>query len=65
MPQVGGLRFRQGQRRDVGQRGRDRKQEVRGSRQRILRLLKFVQRIAIAWASVKGPTRQAGGGSSI
>src|SRR3984957_9503234 len=40
--EVGGLRLRQGQRRDVGQRGRDRKQEVRGRGQRILRLPKFV-----------------------
>ena len=43
MPEAGGLRFRQGQRRDVGQRGRDRKQEVRGSGRGIVCRAEFVQ----------------------
>ena len=41
--QRGGLLLRQGQRRDVGQRGRDRKQQVRGSRRFIVRFAQFVQ----------------------
>ena len=42
--EVGGLLLGQGQRRDVGQRGRDRKQQVRRSGRGIIRFPEFVQR---------------------